>query len=339
MAPSVIVVSQADVERLLDLDELLEALAEAHADLSAGRVSMPLRIAAEVPGKNAILAAMPAYLPSADALTAKLVSLFPQNDPDEHPTHQALVLAFDPENGEPLALLDGTSITAIRTGAAAALSARLVARPSARTLALLGAGVQAKSHARAFARVRDLAEIRVASRNADRAKDMAHALEDELGIATRAVGSYEEAVRGADLVAATTHSPEPVVRREWLSPGVHVTSVGVKPDGREVDAETVRDALVVVESRSAALAPFPAGSNDLLWPLRDGLIEESHIHAELGELVLGTKSGRVDDEQITLYKSVGVAIQDAAAAALLLRSVHGARSRAETSGRGAAATD
>jgi len=311
--------SAAEVEARLDLDELIDALAAAHADLSAGRVSMPTRIAAHVEQRDASLLAMPAYLPSADALTTKLVTLFPGNAGTALPTHQAVIVAFDPLTGEPAALMDGTAITAIRTGAGSALSVRLLAREDATTLALLGSGVQARSHARAIVRVRRLSEVRVAARDAARAATLAAELERELGIPVRAAESYEQAVRGADIVAATTHSPEPVVRREWLSPGAHVTSVGVNPHGRELDEATVRDALVVVESRAAALAPFPGGSNDLLWPIRDGLIDQTHIHAEIGEIVAGTAAGRTDPEQLTLYKSVGVAIQDAAAVALVLR--------------------
>ena len=144
--------------------------------------------------------------------------------------------------------------------------------------------------------------IRVAARDRDRAQGLAAELTRELGVDARAVSDYEEAVRGADLVAATTHSPEPVVQREWLTPGAHITSVGVNPHGRELAGEVVCDALVVVESRAAALAPFPGGSNDLLWPIRDGLIDEAHIHAELGEIVAGSKPGRTSPEQITLYK-------------------------------------
>ena len=315
-----LVVSRSDVESLLDLDELIDALAAAHADLSAGRASMPTRIAAAVPERDAILGAMPAYLPSAGALTTKLVSLFPQNEGSTLPTHQAVIVAFDPATGAPLALLDGTAITAARTGAAAALSVRLLARADATTLALLGTGVQARSHARAFVRVRPFREIRVASRDVDRAATFAAELAAELGVAVHPTASYEDAVRDAHVVAAVTHSPDPVVRREWLATGAHVTSVGVNPHGREIAGEVVRDALVVVESRAAALAPFPAGSNDLLWAIRDGLVDESHIHAELGELVEGTKHGRTSDDELTLYKSVGVAVQDAAAAALVLRS-------------------
>jgi alanine dehydrogenase len=314
----VIVMSSREVEERLDLDQLIDALAAAHADLSGGRVSMPTRIAAMVAERDAMLAAMPVYLPSAGVLTTKLVTLFPGNAGSPLPTHQAVIAAFDPATGEPLALLDGTAITAIRTGAASALSVRLLARPDAATLALLGSGVQARSHARAIARVRRLREIRVASRNGERASALASELERELGIAVRACAGYREAVQGADLVAATTHSPEPVVLREWLAPGTHVTSVGVNPNGREVAGEVVRDALLVVESRSAALAPYPAGSNDLLWPIRDGLIDAGHVHAELGEIVDGSAPGRTDERQITLYKSVGVAVQDAAAVSLVL---------------------
>jgi ornithine cyclodeaminase/alanine dehydrogenase-like protein (mu-crystallin family) len=316
------VVSREEVEALLDLDGLIDALAAAHADLSAGRASMPERIAAHVDERDAILGAMPAYLPSLGALTTKLVTLFPQNAGSPLPTHQAVIVAFDPASGEPAALLDGTAITAIRTGASSALSVRLLARDDASTLAILGSGVQARSHARAIARVRPLSEIRVASRDRSRAEGLARELAAELGLDVRAVSDYESAVRAADVVAATTHSPEPVVRREWLAPGTHVTSVGVNPHGREVDGDVVRDALVVVEARAAALAPFPAGSNDLLWALRDGLLEESGI-VELGEIVAGTREGRTDEAQLTLYKSVGVAIQDAAAAALVLRRAAG----------------
>jgi ornithine cyclodeaminase/alanine dehydrogenase-like protein (mu-crystallin family) len=318
-----IVVSRAEVEARLDLDALIDALAHAHADLSAGRASMPTRIGAQVAERDAVLAAMPAYLPSAGALTTKLVTLFPENAGTRLPTHQAVIVAFDPETGEPLALLDGTAITAVRTGAASALSVRLLAPEDASTLAILGSGVQARSHARAIARVRRLQTIRVASREPEAVEALVGELRDELGVDVEAAGSYEEAVRGADLVAATTHSPQPVVEREWLEPGAHVTSVGVNPHGREVDGPVVRDALVVVESRAAALAPFPAGSNDLLWPIRDGLIGEDHIHAELGELVLGTRPGRTHPRQITLYKSVGVAVQDAAAASLVLGDTAG----------------
>jgi len=301
----VIVLSEAEVRELLDLDQLVDALADAHRDLSAGEASMPPRIAAMVQERQGLLGVMPAYLPSA-GLACKLVTLFPQNV-DRH-THQAVIVVFDPETGTPLAVMDGTYITAARTAAGSALATRLLAREDAEVLALLGTGVQARSHARALPRVRAFSEVRVAGR--DRAR--AEALADEIGPHARAVSSYEEAIRGSDVVAATTHTTDPIVRREWLSPGVHVNSVGLNPSGREVDEQTVADALLVVESRESALAAPPAGAPELVG------VRPADVHAELGELVAGTRPGRSSQDEITLYKSVGVAVQDVAAAALVL---------------------
>ena len=299
-----ILLSEADVRELLDLDALIDALAAAHRELSEGKASMPPRIAAFAE-RNGLLGAMPAYLPSA-GLACKLVSLFPENR-DRH-THQALICVFDPTNGTPVALMDGTYITATRTAAGSALATRLLAREDVSVLAILGAGVQARTHADALRRVRRFDEIRVASRDRDRAAQLAAELGGE------AVGSWEEAVRGADVVAATTHATEPVVLREWLEPGVHVNSVGANPAGRgEVDAAIVRDAVVAVEFRESTLAPPPAGASEF----RDGAPSDV---VELGELVAGTKQGRTSPEQITLYKSVGVAVQDAAAAALVFQA-------------------
>lgn len=318
MISRMLVLSRAEVRELLDLDALIDALAPAMADLSAGRASVPARIGAMVDERDGVLAAMPGFVPSTRSLVTKLVSLFPRNAGTSVPTHQAVIAVFDPDTGSPVALLDGTEITAARTGAGSALSARLLAREDSSRLAVLGTGVQARSHARAVARVRSLREVRVAGRDPARAQALAAELEEELGLIVRPVASYEEALHDADIACATTHAAEPVIRREWLSAGVHVTSVGYNPAGREVDDATIADALVCVESRSAVLAPLPAGSNDLIEPIRSGIVGEGHIHAELGELVLGTRPGRTTPEQITLYKSVGVAAQDAAAAALVL---------------------
>jgi alanine dehydrogenase len=300
-----LVLTQADVREVLDLDRLVDALAEAHAELSAGSVSMPPRIAALVQEKEALLGVMPAYLPSA-GLACKLVTLFPQNRDRE--THQAAIVVFDPENGTPLALMDGTYVTATRTAAGSALATRLLAREDARVLAVIGTGVQARTHADAIPRVRPIEEIRVAGRDPAKAEELAA----ELGPTARAVPSYEEAIRGADVVAATTHATEPVVRREWLDPGTHVNSVGLNPSGREVDEPTVADATLVVESRDSALAPPPAGAPELVG------VDPERVHAELGELVSGARPGRTSADELTLYKSVGVAVQDAAAAALVL---------------------
>jgi alanine dehydrogenase len=297
-----LVLSQAEVRELLDLDRLVDALADAHADLTAKQASMPPRIAALVQEREGLLGVMPSYLPSA-GLACKLVTLFPHNMDRE--THQAVICVFDSANGKPLALMDGTYITATRTAAGSALATRLLAREDAHVLAIIGTGVQAHTHARAIPRVRPIDEIRVASR--DPAK--AEAFASEIG--GLAVDSYEEAIRGADVVAATTHATEPVVRREWLAHGMHVSSVGLNPSGREVDEQTVSDAVLVVESRESSFAPPPAGAPELVGVDPDRAVE-------LGELVTGAQPGRRSRDDITLYKSVGVAVQDAAAAALVL---------------------
>ena len=280
-----LVLTRSEVEELLDLDALLDALAAAHAELSAGQASLVPRMGAFA-GNVGILGAMPAFAPSA-GLGCKLVTLFPGNR--DRPTHQALIALFDPETGTPAALMDGTYITAMRTAAAAALATRRLARPDARVLAILGTGVQSRSAQEMFPRARDFAEVRVAGR-----------------------GEFDDAVRGADVVHATTASPEPVVRFEWLEPGVHVSSVGYGAGGSELDPAIVERAdVVVVEQRDSAFAPLPAGAPELGPRGRDGVVE-------LGEIVAGTAAGRSSGEQITLYKSVGVAVQDLAAAALVL---------------------
>jgi alanine dehydrogenase len=281
-----LVLSRNEVEELLDLDALLDALAAAHAELSAGEATLVPRVGAFA-GDAGVLGVMPAYAPSA-GLGCKLVTLFPQNR--DRPTHQAAIALFDPATGTQVALMDGTYITAMRTAAAAALATSLLARPEARVLAILGTGVQSRSAQEMFPRARDFAEVRVAGR-----------------------GEFEEAVRGADVVHATTSSPEPIVRLDWLSPGAHVSSVGsTLTGGSELDPAIVERAdVVVVEQRDSAFAPLPAGAPELDPRGREGVVE-------LGEIISGSAVGRSSAEQITLYKSVGVAVQDLAAAALVL---------------------
>jgi alanine dehydrogenase len=304
----------ADVERVVDPDELVEALADAFARLSAGEASMPQRIAVEVPERGGAVLLMGAHLEGRPSLTAKLVSLFPHNPKGGPPTHQAAILVFDPATGTPTALMDGISVTELRTAAGSRLATRLLARPEANVLAILGTGVQGRAHARALARERDWAEVRIAGRDSAAAERLAERLREELAVPVVAAESMAAALAGADVVCAATAATEPVIRRASLEPGVHVNSVGYTRGGREVDAETVRDALVVVESRAAAMAE----GNDVRWAIRDGIAAEDPVHAELGEIVAGTRPGRTGPEQITLYKSLGVAAEDDAAAALAL---------------------
>ena len=296
-----LVLSRAQVRELLDLDLLLEALERAFIELSAGRASVPPRIAAST--ERGLLAAMPGYADG--VLEAKLVSVFPDNHAAGLPSHQATIAVFDDATGTPLALLDGTEITATRTAAASAVSIRALAEDDARVLAVLGAGVQGRSHIEAAARVRDFDEIRIASRHPEHARSLA----DEVGGV--AFDSFEQAVRGADVVCACTDAGEPVLSADWLAPGAHVTSVGSSREGPELDPATVTANLLVVESR-VAFEPYPAGAHEL-----QGLDPESAV--ELGEVLAGTREGRTSPEQITVYKSMGHAVEDAAAAGLVHR--------------------
>lgn len=316
-----LVLSQEDVTALLDLDALIDALAGAMSDLSAGRAVVPGRTATTVPERpGTMLVDMPVYVPSTRALVSKLVSVFPGNAGGPVPVRQGLVTVFDPDTGAPAALMDAAWLTAARTGACSALSARLLARADASVLAVLGTGPQARAHALAAVRVRPFRELRIAGRDPSKAAALAEEIAKypaTAGVSVRAVGSYQEALDAADVVCAATYAQEPVVRRDWISPGTHITSVGYNPEGREVDDRTVVEALLFVESRSAALDAVPP-TRDLAEPIERGLIDAAHVRAEIGELVAGTATGRTGDEQITLYKSVGVAVQDAAAAALVL---------------------
>lgn len=297
-----LVLSQSDVASLLDMSRLIDAVEAAMVDLSAGRASVPPRVGAVVAERSAILAAMPAYLPSSGALTTKLVSVFPENR--DRPTHQALICCFDPKNGTPIAIMDGTLITAMRTAAGSAAATRRLARTDSVVVAIIGTGVQARTHVHAM-RCIGMEHFVVAGRG----PTSVAAIADELSLD---VSSIEEAVRGADVVCVTTHADAPVIERDWIRPGTHINSVGYNTQGTgELDTDTIRDAFVVVESRAAALAPPPAGAVELLLAREQGVLNEPV--PELGE-----KPVRADDAQITVYKSVGVAVQDAAAASLVL---------------------
>ncbi len=297
--------SQADVTALLDLDRLLDALEEGFRAVSSGKV--------EVPGRTAVtaehdgwLGTMPGYGPGL-GLGVKLVSVFPHNDAAGLPSHQALIALFDPATGSPLAVMDGTRITAIRTAGAAAVSARHLARKDSRVLAIIGAGVQGHAHLEIFPRVRDFDEIRIASRTIDSARELA-----ALNPKVHAVESFEEAARGADVIAMCTHSSTPVVLREWVAPGTHVTSVGYAAPHGELDRELAEAANLFVESRPAAFSPPPAGCMELA-----GMDPEKA--SEMGEVLLGRRPGRRSDDEITVYKSMGHAVEDLAASNLVYK--------------------
>jgi alanine dehydrogenase len=291
-----VILDEDAVRRYLRMEDLIPAMARALADLSAGRVVQPVRTMLEVAEHQGFFAVMPAY---GGMLGAKLVTFYPGNQ--GIPTHHALILLFRPDTGEPLAILDGRLITEMRTAAVSAVATRLLARPDASVLAILGSGVQARSHLEALRLVRRLAEVRVWSpRNAG-------AFAERFGV--RAAASAEEAVRGADVVVVATASRTPVLLGEWLSPGTHVNAVGaVRPDWRELDDAAVGRARFYVESREAATRE--AGD----------VIAAGEVFAEIGEVVAGTRPGRQSAEEVTLFKSVGVAVEDVVAADLVYRA-------------------
>jgi len=289
------------VRALLRMDELIPAMANALADLSRGKVVQPMRVMMPVGDHGGFLGLMPAY---GGALGAKLVTFYPSNE--GVPTHHALVLLFRPETGEPLVTMDGRLITEMRTAAVSAVATKLLARPEAAVLAILGSGVQARSHLEALRLVRAFREIRVWSpRNA-------RAFARQLGV--HAADSAAEAVRGADVVVVATTSRVPVLFGQWLSPGTHINAVGApRPTWRELDDEILRTARIYVESREAATRE----SGDI--------IAAGRVDAEIGEVVTGAMRGRESAGELTLFKSVGVAVEDVVTADLVYRKARAQR--------------
>ncbi len=312
----VLLLSASEIEHLLDPEALLEALAEEFKGLSAGAASAPRRNEVTV-GDAGVLMAMPAYRPGRE-VTIKLVSVFHGNEARGLPGHHALICLFDAETGVPVCMMDGTYITALRTAGAAALATQLLARQDPQILAIVGAGVQGEAHLQMVPRVRHFREIRVASQRLSSAERLA-ARDDR----AQAVATVEEAVRGADVVCLCTSAGEPVIRSEWLKPGAHVTSVGYRPPSGELDRAIAEQGHLFVETRLAFDAP-PAGCGELA-----GLDPETGT--ELGELLLGLRPGRQSDTEITVYKSMGHACEDMAAASLVYH-------RAQQAGMGTTVT-
>jgi ornithine cyclodeaminase/alanine dehydrogenase-like protein (mu-crystallin family) len=290
---------EAAIGRVLRLEDLIPAMERALIDFSSGRVQQPVRSIISIPQYNGFMGIMPAVY--GDIMGAKLVNLYPNNGARGLPTHLAIIAIFRSETGEPLAVMDGRLITELRTAAVSAAATKLLASPNAKSLAILGSGVQARAHVRALALARKFDDIRVWSRDSQHARAFA----TEIGATAT---SAEDAVRGADVVATCTNSPEPIVRGAWLKPGVVVNAVGaVRPKRRELDDAAMRGA-VVVDSRDAALTE----SGDVL-------LAHAPIYAELGELLAGTKP--MPKSEVTVFKSLGLAVEDLAAAKLVLQKL------------------
>jgi ornithine cyclodeaminase/alanine dehydrogenase-like protein (mu-crystallin family) len=303
---AVLVLGEAEVRRLLPMDECIDLMAEALAGLERGDLSMPLRSVFRPPDAGSLMGLMPAHRGGeTPAYGLKAICIFPENPARGLDAHQGAVLLFDGETGELRAALNASAVTAIRTAAVSAVATRLLARDDARELAILGAGVQACSHAEAMRAIRDFERVRVWSRTEEHAR----ALAEEAG--ATAVETAEEALRGADVVCATTSSREPVVRLEWLAPGAHVNAVGASiPTARELDTATMAAASLFVDRRESTLNE----SGDYLLAAEEGAIGPDHIRAELGELLTGSAKGRTSADELTVFKSLGIAVEDLAAA-------------------------
>jgi ornithine cyclodeaminase len=306
------VISARDLRELVPMTDAIAAVRQAFVELSAGRATVPLRTHVPVSGSDGALLAMPASLPAIGGLGAKLVTVFPRNPARRLPTIFATVVLLDAETGEPEALVEGTYLTALRTGAAGGLAADLLGRPDAGIVALFGAGAQARTQLEALCAVRAVTQVRVVDSQrdaADRFVSWAGA-QPWLGGATIVVAADPAlAVRGADLIVTATTSPTPVVPDAEVAPGAHVTAVGAyTPHTRELPGSLVARAAVVVDSRTAALAE----AGDLVMPIAEGLFRPDAIRAEIGEVAAGTVVGRQGRDEITVFKSVGHAVQDLA---------------------------
>jgi ornithine cyclodeaminase len=319
-----LLLTERDVRAVLSMADLVEAMEQALSSYSAGRAMQPVRTTIEVNRDPSFFAVMPAALTTPPALGTKLVTVYPGNHAKHLPSHLASILLLDPVTGGLVALMDGRYITEARTGACSAVSVRHLARPDAHVLALLGSGVQAKSHLEAIRLVRPLTEVRVWSPTAAHRDAFARDAAQTTGLAVRAVADASTAVRGADIVVLATGSRTPVVRDEDIADGTHIAAVGAcRPDQREMPTALVARGRVFVDARAGALAE----AGELLIPISEGAFAADHIAGELGELLIGRARGRSSPSEVTIFKSLGMAVEDVVAATLVV-------SRARAAGLG-----
>lgn len=312
-----LVFSEEEVRELLGIEEVMEAVERAVAALTAGRAKMPPRGKVEVEGLGDFLS-MAALVEDLGIYVSKIISIYPGNPAKGLPTSSAALLAFDPSTGTPLALVSARYLTAMRTGAICGIATKYLAREDACRLAVIGCGFQARTQALAISKVRKLDGVRVYDIVEERARRYSEEIGGALGVKVEVAGSVEEAVRGADIIVTATTSKEPVLSRRWVGDGTHINAIGsYSPDVRELDTDIIIGSKVVVDSREAALEE----AGDIIIPIKEGLFAPERIHAELGEIILGKKPGRVSPEEITVFKTVGLAVQDAAAAHALLKKL------------------
>jgi ornithine cyclodeaminase/alanine dehydrogenase-like protein (mu-crystallin family) len=324
MAQRFRLLTEHHVATLLPPGDLIAAMEAALARYSAGEVQQPVRTVLAVGPKKAYFGVMPAYVTEPPQLGAKLVTVFGDNLAKGLPSHLATILLFDPGTGALMAVMDGRYITEARTAAVSAVSAKALARADASRLAILGTGVQARSHLEALVEVRALSEVRVWSPQSGSRARFVSDMAGRVAVPVRPCDSAEEVVRGADIVVLVTSSPVPVVDDAWVAPGAHVISVGAcRPDQREMAPELVARGRLIVDSRAAALVE----SGDVVQGIAEGRFVASHVAGELGEVLLGRVAGRRSRDEVTIFKSLGMAVEDVAAADLVYR-------RAEDTGAG-----
>jgi ornithine cyclodeaminase/alanine dehydrogenase-like protein (mu-crystallin family) len=314
----VLIIDQRQVERLLPMPECIDAMHSALSAVARGEAVLPLRLIVWLPDRSGALGLMPAHLKTAATgagdLGVKVVTFFPKNEGTDRDSHQGAVLVFESEHGSLEAIVDATSITAIRTAAVSGVATRLLARENARELALVGSGVQARTHLAAMLAVRPIRRVRVASQDVGRARRFAEREAKRHGIPVEPAASVREAVQGADVVCTATSSRVPVVSGEWLSAGAHVNAVGSSvSSARELDTAAVVRSRLYVDRRESALAE----AGDFLLARKEGAVGDDHIVGEIGEVAIGRVPGRGSREEITLFKSVGLAVEDVAAARLV----------------------
>ncbi|MCA1584815.1 MAG: ornithine cyclodeaminase family protein [Acidobacteria bacterium] len=308
--------TEQHVKSLLPMADLIAAMESALARFSAGEVLQPVRTVLSVGPTHAFFGLMPAYIENPGRLGAKLVTVFNDNAQRGLPSHLATILLLDPDTGALLAVMDGRYITEARTAAVSAVSARYLAKRDAATLAIIGTGVQARSHLEAYAEVRALEHVRVWSPQARSRERFVAEMTGHLPVSVVAATTAEEAVRDADLVVLATSSPTPVLADRWVGAGAHVVSVGAcRPDQREMDPPLVARSRLYVDSRAAALVE----SGDVVCGIAEGRFDHNHVRGELGEVVLGRVPGRSSDEERTIFKSLGMAVEDVIAADLVFR--------------------
>jgi len=311
----VLIANQDQVSDLLPMHECIEVMQDALKMLAGGDAILPLRTMLILPDGQNLMGLMPSYLGGIQSVGVKVIAAFPSNYGTEYDTHQGVVLLFDTERGLLRAIVDGTAITAIRTAAVSGVATKLLARPDAGDLAIVGAGTQARAHLEAMLVVRDIRRVRVYSLPLEGAHQFARRESDRHGIEVEVKETAQEAVDGADIICTVTTAKEPVVKGEWVAPGAHINAVGAfTPTTRELDTAAVVRSRFYGDRRESTLNE----AGEFLIPKNEGVIDESHIVGEIGEILVGKVQGRTSPGEITLFKSLGIAIEDLAAAHYVL---------------------